>query len=154
MELLTMAQPELLKDGYVTILLGDAATPTEAFTAICGLTTRSFTEGVNTADRFIRDCTNPEDVPIRRITVTGVQWSLSGSGLLARESIAAVRAAFGITRNWRFAIGKPSGATGWDGYFMGPAVLTAINYGATEGEFVNLELTIASDGEWEWTELT
>lgn len=149
-----MAQPELLKDGYVNILLQTAAGPPAVFTPICGLTTRSFSESINTTDRFIRDCSNPEDVPIRRITATGAQWSLSGSGLLARESIAIVRAALGVQQNWRFAIGKPAGATGWDGYFQGPAILTAINYGATEGEFVSLELTIASDGAWTWTELS
>jgi hypothetical protein len=153
MELL-MAQPELLKDGYVSLLLGNGATPTEVFTAICGLTTRTFVEGVNTADRFIRDCDDPEDIPIRRLNITGQQWSITGTGLLARESIAAVRAAKGLTKNWRFAIAKPAGATGWDGHFTGPAVLTSITYGATEGEFVTVELAIASDGEWTWTELS
>lgn len=147
-----MALPDLLKDGYVSIAIGNGATPTEVFAAICGLTTRSFTEQVNTADRFVRDCADPEDVPIRRLQLTGRQWQLTGSGLLARESLQAVQASVGITKNYRFILGEPATDLVYGGHYQGPAVLTSLQLGATEGEFVSIELAFASDGEWAFTE--
>lgn len=146
-----MALPDLLEDGYVTIALGNGATPTEVFTAVCGLTTRSIAEQVNTADRFVRDCADPTDVPIRRVQITGKQWSLTGSGLLARESLEAVRGAIGVRKNWRFIIAEPATDEVYGGTYQGSAVLTSLTIGATEGEFVNIELAIASDGEWTFT---
>lgn len=148
-----MALPDILKDGYVTIAMGNGATPTEVFTAICGLTQRTFTHQVNTADRFIRDCTDPEDVPIRRLQLTGEQWQLSGSGLLARESLEAVQAAVKVTKNYRFILGEPATDEVYGGHYQGPAVLTSLTIGATEGEFVSVEMTFASDGAWTFTEV-
>ncbi|WP_426163104.1 phage tail tube protein [Sandarakinorhabdus sp. DWP1-3-1] len=147
-----MALPEVLEDGYVTILLGNGAGP-EVFTAVCGLTTRGFVEQVNTADRFIRDCADPAAIPIRKLTKTGKQWSLSGSGYLARESLEMVQAASGVTKNWRFKIGEPAGDLVFGGYYAGPAMLTTISTGATEGDLVSIELTIQSDGPWTFTEV-
>lgn len=146
-----MALPDVLKDGYVTIAMGDGATPTEVFTAICGLTTRTFTHQVNSADRFIKDCTDPEDVPTRLLTLTGEQWQIAGSGLLARESLADLQAAMGLTKNYRFILGEPATDEVYGGHYQGPAKLLTLTIGAVEGEFVTVELAFASDGAWAFT---
>ena len=116
-----MARPAIVKGTYVDILIGNGATP-EVFTAVCGLTTRSFTHQVNTSDQFVRDCADPEDVPHRRLTVTGEQWDLAGEGLYNRAQAAAIRAAVGTTRNYRFVVGEPAGETVEDGFYEGPAM--------------------------------
>lgn len=146
-----MAPPATLKDGYVTIAMGNGATP-EVFTAICGLTTRNFTHQVNTADRFVKDCTDPEDVPIRRLQATGEQWQIAGSGLLARGSLEDVQAAVKVVKNYRFIIGEPATDEVYGGHYEGPFMLTSLAIGAVEGEFVSVELAFASDGAVTFTE--
>ena len=144
-----MARPAIVKGTYVDILVGNGAAP-EVFTAVCGLTTRSFTHQVNTSDQFVRDCADPEDVPHRRLTVTGEQWDLSGEGLYNRAQAATIRAAVGVTRSYRFVVSEPTGETVEDGFYEGPAMLTNLQLGGSDGEFGSVSLQIASDGEWAW----
>lgn len=146
-----MAQPDIVKGTYIDILIGDGDEP-EVFTPICGLTARTFTHQVNTNDVFVPDCADPEDRPIRRLSVTGEQWDLAGEGLynLAQESL--IRLATGVTKNYRFRVGRPVGSIVGTGYYEGPAMLTNRQIGGNTGggEFGSLSATIASDGEWVW----
>ena len=144
-----MARPAIVKGSYVDLLVGDGATP-QVFTAVCGLTTRSFTHQVNTSDQFVRDCADPEDVPHRRLTVTGEQWDLAGEGLYNRAQAALIRGAVGTTRTYRFVVSEPSGETVEDGFYEGPAMLTNLQLGGSDGEFGSVSLQIASDGGWTW----
>lgn len=146
-----MAQPDIVKGTYIDILLGDGAGP-EVFVPICGLTTRNFTQQVNTNDTFVPDCADPESVPTRRLVPTGKQWDLSGEGLLNLAQHAIVRGALGITKNYKFRIGRPVGSVVGAGAYAGPAMLTNLQVGGATGggEFASVNLTIASDGEWLW----
>lgn len=146
-----MAAPDIVKGTYVDILLGDGAVP-EVFTPVCGLTTRSFTHQVNTNDSFIPDCADPEDIPTRRLVPTGEQFDLSGEGLLNLAQHTTVRQAVGVTKNYRFRIGRPVGSVVGAGYWEGPAMITNMqNTGSTgNGEFAQVSLTLASDGDWTW----
>lgn len=150
-----MALPEIVRGTYIDILIGDGADP-ELFVPICGLTARSFTEQVNTNDVFVPDCADPEDVPIRRLVPTGKQWDLSGDGLFNLAQEALIRAASGVTKNYRFRIGRPAGSIVGTGYWQGPAMLTNIQLGGNTGggEFGSLSVAIASDGEWVFTPAT
>lgn len=144
-------QPEIVKGTYVDLLVGDGA-GTEVFTPFCGLTTRSFTAQVNTSDIFVPDCANPEDIPTRRLNVTGRQWDLSGEGLFNLGQEAIVRASLGATKNYRFRIARPAGSTTGTGYYQGPAMVTNLTLGGSAGgEFAPLSMAIASDGIWTWT---
>ena len=144
-----MARPAIVKGSYVDILVANGASPA-VFTAICGLTTRSYTHQVNTADQFVRDCADPEDVPHRRLTVTGEQWDLSGEGLYNRAQAAVIRAAVGVTRNYRFVVSEPAIETVEDGFYEGPAMLTNLQLGGSDGEFGSVSVQIVSDGAWGW----
>ena len=146
-----MALPDIVKGTYLDMLLGNAAEP-EVFAPICGLTTRSFTHQVNTNDTFVPDCADPEDVPKRRLVPTGEQWDLSGDGLYNLAQGDAIRGATGVTRNYRFRIGRPAGSVVGTGYWAGPAMLTNAQYGGNtgNGEFGSISVAVASDGEWEW----
>ena len=146
-----MAQPDIVKGTYVDILMGDGAEP-EVFTPICGLTTRSFTHQINTNDTFVPDCADPESVPVRRLSVTGQQWDLAGEGLMNLSQQDDVREASGVTKNYRFRVGRPAGSTTGTGYYEGPAMITNRQEGGNSGggEFASISLAIASDGEWEW----
>lgn len=147
-----MALPIIVKGGYVDILLGNGATP-EVFTPICGLTTRSITEQVNTNDVFVPDCADPEFVPVRRLVPTGRQWDLAGEGLLNLANWQALRAELGQSSNFRFVVSRPTGSTADIGYYSGPAMLTNMQIGGStgDGQFATVSLAIASDGPWTFT---
>ena len=146
-----MAAPDIVKGSYVDILMGDGATP-EVFTPICGLTARSFTHQVNTNDVFVPDCDDPEDVPTRRVVPTGEQWDFSGDGLLNLGNWQDLDGAVGVSGNFRLVVTRPTGTTGI-GYYAGPAMLTNLQMGGStgNGEFANVSLQFASDGDWTLT---
>lgn len=145
-----MAQPDIIRGTYFSLMLGDGQA-TETFAALCGITTRNFTQQANTNDQFTRDCAAPEDVPIRRLIVTGKQWSLSGEGVLNRANLATIQAAWGVTSNWRYLFTEPADDLVFQGYYAGPGILTNIQINAGDDTFANLSLTIESDGQWDWT---
>jgi len=145
-----MARPKIVRGTYVNILIGNGAT-LEVFTPICGLTARSFTYQVNTQDTFVRDCADPEDIPVRELILTGEQWDLSGSGLLDRSALQNLNQAVKVKKNYRFEIREPSTDAVYKGHYGGPAVLTQLSINGNDDEFVSVELTIASAGEWVFT---
>lgn len=146
-----MAQPKILRGTYITLFQGDGATPTELFTPICGINTRTMTEQVQTSDVFTRDCADPEDVPVRNVIATGRQWDLSGAGQMDRNSYENLKNKVGKTGNWRFEIGEPAADKVFGGYWEGPGMLTQLQITGADGDFVSIDVTIASDGEWDWT---
>ena len=148
-----MAQPDIIRGTYFSLMLGDGATP-EVFAALCGVTTRSFTQQANTSDTFTRDCADPEDVPIRRLIVTGKQWSLSGSGTLNRSNLADIQAALALTKSWRFLFTEPADDEVYQGYYSGPAILTNITITGEDSAYATISLSIESDGEWTFTPVT
>lgn len=149
-----MAQPDIIRGTYFVLAMGDGATPTELFTALCGITTRSFTDQVNTSDQFTRDCDDPEDIPIRRLITTGRQWSLSGEGSLNRANIESIINAHGVTKNYRFYWTEPSDDEVFQGYFEGPAKIVNRTITGGDEEFATMSLQLESDGLWDFTEVT
>jgi len=147
-----MALPAIMRGSYINIMIGDGAS-TEVFSIVCGLTTRTFTEQINTSDSFIADCADPEDVPIRRLIPTGRQWSLSGEGRYNRAQAALLRGAMGVTRNYRFDVAEPADDEVDAGYYAGPFILVNRQIGGTageSGEFSSSSLQFESDGEVVW----
>lgn len=142
-----MAVPDLVRGTYLTLLLGDGATP-EVFAVVCGLTTRSFSHQVNTNAAFIRDCADPEDIPHRRLTPTGEQWDLSGQGVLNRADLERVQAAMGQRRNWRYVIGEPVDDLVYGGYYAGRAMLTNLTITGGDESDAEVQITLLSDGPW------
>jgi hypothetical protein len=144
-----MAAPDIVKGSYLDILVGDGGSP-ESFAIVCGLTTKTFTEAVNTGDVFVADCADPEDVPVRRLNVTGRQWSLSGEGLYNRAQAAMIRGLIGVRHNYRFVVSEPTGDNIDDGYYEGAAVLVNRQIGGPQGANATGSFQIESDGEWVW----
>lgn len=146
-----MSFPDTLRGTYITLLLGDGATP-EVFNEVCGLTARGLTKQANTNDQFVRDCADPEGVAVRKVIVTGEQVDISGSGLLDRSRLSDMNAAFKTYRNWRYRLAQPATDEVYGGYYAGSGVLTNLELGATDDEFVSVTLAIVSDGAWTFVE--
>lgn len=146
-----MARPDIIRGTYFILAMGDGATPTEAFTALCGISTRTYTSQTNTSDVFTRDCDDPEDIPIRRLITTGRQWSLAGEGQLNRAQLQDLLDAEGVTKNYRFYYTEPTDDEVFRGYFQGAAKLVNITINGNDEDFAGLSVQIESDGEWTWT---
>lgn len=146
-----MSQPDIIRGTYFIVAMGDGGDPSEDFNPLCGITTKQFTYQANTSDQFTRDCDAPEDVPIRRLIVTGEQWSLSGNGSLNRALVADIEAAKGLTKNYRFYWTEPAGDTVYAGYYEGPAILTNVTIDGNDDAYAQLSVQFESDGQWTFT---
>ena len=148
-----MAQPSILRGTYFSLMARTSTGP-DTYTALCGISTRSFTAGVNTNDQFTRDCADPEDVPIRRAIVTGKQWDLTGEGTLNRANLETILGLQAITENYRFVFTEPDDDEVFQGHWTGPAILTNLTINAEDESFATISIALVSDGEWTFTEVT
>ena len=142
-----MSTPDIVKGTYVSVLVEEPA-GSGTFVPLCGMTTRTLTEQVNTNDVFVRDCEEPEEAPFRRLVKTGKQWDMSASGLYNRALKGLVKSLVGATRLYRYFIGEPVDDAVYSSFFEGPAMLTQRQITGGDEDFVQSELTWASDGEW------
>lgn len=146
-----MAEPDIIRGTYFVLGAGDGGSP-ETFAALCGITTRNFTHAHATSDQYTRDCADPENVPHRRIIVTGESWSLSGNGLLNRANLATIQALDdGQTHNFRYYFTEPTGDEVYQGYYEGPAIITSLQITGSDDAYASISLNIESDGQWTWT---
>jgi predicted secreted protein len=127
------------------VLLGDGATPTEAFTAPCGLTTKSLTVTQNLSEVNIPDCDDP-DAPfwIARDTVS-LSVQVSGEGVLAAEAEDVwLDAAYSTESvNARVEIEFTTGTRTFAGAFK----VDSFGVNAASGERVSVSISMQSDGE-------
>jgi hypothetical protein len=146
-----MAQPDIIRGTYFVLGAGDGGSP-ETFTALCGITTRNFTHAHGTTDQYTRDCAAPEDVPVRRLIVTGESWSLSGNGVLNRANLSTIQGLDdGQTHNFRFYFTEPSTDLVFQGHYEGPGIITSLQITGDDNNYAQLSLNIESDGAWAWT---
>jgi hypothetical protein len=133
--------------------MSTALGPPEVFTVLCGLTTKSITDQVNTGNSFVRDCALPEDIPVRELILSGRQWDLRGSGQMNRTNFTVLDAAVGIIKNFRFFIKARTGevAPQINGYYGGAAAITSRQINAPDADYTGVDLTITSHGPWVWT---
>lgn len=151
-----MSKPDTLRGTYVEILMGDGESP-QLFSVLCGINTRSITDQVNTSDSFVRDCADPEDIPIRELILSGRQWSMRGSGQMNRALLKDLDAAVGKIKDYRFFIRAKQGETALDdplnGYYGGQAAITSKVINGNDGDYVNIDVAFESHGAWEWTDV-
>lgn len=146
-----MAYTDKLKSTRVFIAIGDGAEP-EVFLPLCGITTKGFQQTRATNDTTDWDCADPDATPIVVRDVGAADWSIGGSGLLHRPLLATLQAAFDDTSatNYRFVFDEANGNEVIDGYYQGPGIVTDLNVTGTNGEYVNISLTISGAGAKEF----
>lgn len=147
-----MAKPTTFPASKLYISLGNGATPTEVFTAPCGLTTRGITLTKNTNDVNVPDCDDPDAPSWVERDVESLSGEASGSGVLAAEALPTWQDAFNSTasRNVRIGISAPAVDNG--GYYAGKAHLTSFAVTGELGNKVQVAVTITSDGPWTWVD--
>lgn len=137
---------------FALIKIGDGESP-EVFTAICGIENVSVNETANTSDRARRDCAAPGLPAVRRVKTVSTQVDITGSGGVDKASVATLRAALGISGNYKVELYKQGSTDLGDlyGTFSGAFVLTASNLSLDANADSGGEITLASDGAVTWT---
>jgi hypothetical protein len=144
-----MALPVTTRFENARLFIGDGATPTEAFVAICGMTQMELTTAVNTGETVIPDCDNPAlATAIVRDPIT-TDWSASFEGVLAKAALPTLEAlrAAGGARNVRIhVVGLGTGAGTPDYRWSGPAITTWAITGEKGGR-LTVAFTIQGAGD-------
>ena len=137
---------------FAIIKIGDGAGP-EVFTIACGLQNVSVNAVANTADRFVRDCTKPGEVPYRKVRTTGKQMDVTGDGLIDKAQIDIYLDNLGIKRNYQVELYIDDGSDAGVllGEYTGNFVMTASNQSISREGDSTAEITLASNGAWVWT---
>lgn len=106
-----MATATTVRFGQFLVLLGDGADP-EVFSAPCGFTSKSWARTKNLNETEVPDCDDP-DLPshIER-DIVALTASISGSGVMAQESLPMWRAFYASNNSKTVKITFPeSGST-------------------------------------------
>jgi predicted secreted protein len=149
-----MAKPKTVKGTKVRLLQGDGATPTEAFTAFCGLTARSINFQTNTNETQVPDCDDPDAPQWRELAKSGRFVSVSGSGVLDMDALERYQEAYDSpdSVNYRIEIAVPALDNG--GHWAGAFMVTNFTVTGNDGELAQVELTLESDGPVAWVPAT
>lgn len=138
-----MARATTSTFGEFKILLGDGATPTEAFTAICGLTSKGIQYNSDVTETEAPDC-DDEDLPAyKEKGIKAQDITLSGSGMWTAESHEA------LFQWWKTGAAKNikvqySVADSGDVEFVaGPAILVSMGNTVEKGGRLKAELSFA-----------
>lgn len=141
-----MTKPTTHTFGDFLVKLGDGASP-EVFSAPCGLTSKGFNQSANAQETTVPDCTDPDAPAYIERAIDTLSSEISGSGVMAEEAFDTWQDWFssGASKNCRV---YPAGAGG--GYYSGRFILTSFNQQVQRGQKVNVDVTMASDGEYTW----
>lgn len=144
-----MAKPVTNRWSRLTFWLGDGGSPESFTSAVCGMTTKSFTISADTSDINVPDCDDP-DLPswVERV-VRSLSAGWNGSGVMDEATFAKYRA-------WMFSGEAKNGYVVLDitdaGYFSGRFVLTNIEVNGSESDGkIAFTSQVQSDGEITWT---
>jgi len=138
---------------WALIKLGDGE-EVEAFTLICGIEDVAINGGVNTTDRFVRDCTTPGAVPTRKVKVNGRQLDISGTGLSNTQEEVRLNGALGKRRNYRVELYRDdeTDAGVLLGTYAGTFVMTTKNLNTSRNSDASMEVNLANHGDWTYTD--
>lgn len=145
-----MAYTTKVKSTLVGIAMGNGATPTELFAPLCGINTKGFTQTRQTSDTTDWDCADPDALPIVVRDLGPADWSITGSGLLHAPLLATLQEAFEASDpvNFRFTFDDST----IDGYYQGPGIVTSLEINGTNGEYVQISITITAAGPLTFTD--
>jgi hypothetical protein len=149
-----VAQAKTFKFSEVAILLGDGATPTEVFTAPCGLTQMGMTIAADSNQTIIPDCAAPDAAAWAVTEVTSLQMTLSGQGVLDRDArpIWEDWVMSGEEKNIRWMYDVSSADFG--GYYSAPGILDNYQVTSQRGQRATVQISIKLNGKPIWTAAT
>jgi TP901-1 family phage major tail protein len=145
-----MAQATTLPFSAFKVML-ETATP-NTFAAPCGLTERSVTFSKETNDTTSIDCEDEDKPAYVDRDVVSLSVTISGEGVMARESLPLWWSAFETTDPVNVRIEVSGTAAQGGGYWSGAFHLTSFEPGATRGERATVSVELQSSGAVTWTD--
>lgn len=146
-------QAQTLPFSGFKVLLESATTP-GTFVAPCGLTERSFAQTKETNDTVVPLC-DDEDAPgWTERDLVSLSASISGDGVMARQSLPAWQAAWESSAPINVRIERSGTAAQGGGYYLGAFHLTSFEQSATRGERATVSIEMSSSGPVVFTPAT
>lgn len=146
-----MTAATLLQSSGLKVLIGDGASPTELFAHPCALPERSLNLSAETSETAIPNCVNEDAATwIERRTRTR-SATITGTGMLATQSSPTWTRLFGLDTPFNIRVEVPGTGAQGGGQWRGTAILTGLEYGATVGQAMQVNVNIISAGNWTWT---
>jgi hypothetical protein len=142
-----VAQAKTFKFGDTVVLLGDGATPTEAFTAPCGLTQLTLTVNFDTQQTVVPDCADPDLPAWTETDVTSLTMTIGGQGILDRDARPEWEEWFMTNTpkkvRWLYDVTLADNG----GYYQAPGILTQYQVTAQRGQRAQVQVTITLQGK-------
>jgi hypothetical protein len=138
---------------FAVIKVGNGATPTEVFAAICGIENVAVNKVANSNDRFRRDCTKLGQPAVRKNRVTGLSLTITGSGAMNIANIVSFEAALGVAKNYQIELRQANGTDAGIllGTYGGSYIMVADNISTDINGDSSGEITLNNEGAWTWT---
>lgn len=139
------------KGRLMLIKIGDGATPTEAFTTLCGLRSKTLTINNAEVDVTSADCTTPGGPLWTEVMDGAKRVSVSGNGYFKDETAEATLTTLALadTPMGNFQIIVPDFGT-----FEGEFMVSSVEFGGEQEDGVTYSLSLASSGEVTFTPAT
>ena len=139
-----MAYTDTLSGKLVQVAIGDGATPTEAFTVLCGILEKTLDRTKNITETTVYDCADVNAPPVVQREVENTDWSMNASGQLDRGALTGFEAAYNASgsRNVRFIYKD----TVINKYYQGKAIMSNLQIGATNGQKTTVSVNLVADG--------
>jgi predicted secreted protein len=147
-----MAKPTTYPASKLYISLGDGATPTETFTAPCGLVSKGIVFSKETNDTTVPDCDDPDAPAWTERGVRTLSAEVTGSGILAAEALPTWWAWYANTESANVRIGLNAPPADNGGYWAGLMHLTSFSVTSELGDKVQVAATLISDGQMVWVD--
>lgn len=145
-----MAQATTVPFSGFKVLLEDAAN-SGTFVAPCGITERSLTLSKETNDTTVPDCLSEDAAAWVERDVVSKSGSISGEGVMARESVGRWQAAYDSDEPVSVRVERAGTAALGGGYYLGNFHLTSFEQGSTRGERATVSIELQSTGPIVWT---
>lgn len=141
-----MAQAKTLRFAQQLLMIGDGATPTEAFEAPCGLTSLNMTINIETNTVNVPDCDDP-DLPAWLVSdEVSKQMVVGGQGVLDTDAMQ-------IYRDWWISGGEKNIrwftdglAADGGGYWQAPALMTTYEETGERGQRWSVNVAFTMNG--------
>ncbi|WP_028029891.1 phage major tail protein, TP901-1 family [Gemmobacter nectariphilus] len=131
------------KGRLLLIKIGDGATPTEAFTTLCGLRSKTLTINNSEIDVTTADCADPGGALWTEVLGGTKRVSVSGNGYFKDEASEARMNTVAMSADpiANFQVIVPDFGT-----FAGAFLLSSAEYGGEQEDGVTYSLSLASSG--------
>lgn len=120
---------------------------------VCGLTSVTINQTAQSSDRYVRDCTKPGEVPVRKQKITGKALDVSGTGLTNAPQIPTLMAALGVATDYTVELYSDDGTDAGDliGTLAFTSKMTATNMTIPRDGDASADITLPSHGAWSYT---